>query len=111
MTGLSRHSFQPISRDDHIVQSINDIITTPIGSLVMRRDYGSELPNLLDRPMNHETIVDFFYAIAVALMRWEPRVELDRIAVIDPAPGRAEFLLSFNDPDQDAIVLTVGGET
>jgi hypothetical protein len=33
---------------DHLKQSIIDILTTPIGSRVMRRDYGSRLFELVD---------------------------------------------------------------
>ena len=37
---------------DHLKQSIADILNTPIGSRVMRRDYGSKLFSLIDAPLH-----------------------------------------------------------
>ncbi|MBM7357398.1 UNVERIFIED_ORG: phage baseplate assembly protein W [Enterobacter sp. JUb101] len=42
-TGLS------ISEADHIMQSVRDILVTPVGSRVMRREYGSLLSALIDQ--------------------------------------------------------------
>lgn len=82
---------------EHIAQSIADILTTPIGSRVMRRDYGSLVPRLLDRPDNPATAIRLTAAIASALMRWEPRVRLQKIDIARPAdppqPGRAWLTL------------------
>lgn len=72
-TGLS------ISTIDHIRQSIGDILTTPLGSRVMRRDYGSLLPDLIDQPMNRGGQLKLFAATAAALIRWEPRIQLTRV--------------------------------
>ena len=41
----------------HIKQSIADILLTPIGSRIQRRDYGSRIPELIDRPMNHALLL------------------------------------------------------
>lgn len=37
---------------DHIRQSVRDILLTPVGTRVMRRQYGSLLSALLDQPQN-----------------------------------------------------------
>lgn len=63
----------------HLRQSIVDVLTTPIGSRLQRRDYGSLLPELIDQPFNDETRLRLFGATATALMRWEPRIRLTRI--------------------------------
>ena len=47
---MSRQSGTELSEIDHIRQSIEDIISTPIGSRLMRRDYGTQVANLLDQP-------------------------------------------------------------
>ncbi|MGH6997907.1 MAG: GPW/gp25 family protein, partial [Phenylobacterium sp.] len=60
---------------------------TPIGSRVMRRDYGSALFDLIDQPANLLTKLRLSAAIAMALMRWEPRVTLKKI---DLQRGRVE---------------------
>jgi len=70
----------------HLVQSIRDVLTTPLGSRIQRRDYGSLLPELIDQPFNDHTRLQLFGATATALMRWEPRIRLTRVAL---APGDA----------------------
>lgn len=81
MLGMSRHNGAPLDGSDHLVQSIGDIITTPIGSRVMRRDYGSLLFDLIDRPLNAATRLLLFSATALALSRWEPRIRLSRVTL------------------------------
>lgn len=49
------------------------ILTTPIGSRVMRREFGSELFDLIDRPMTDQVILAIYSAAVMAIARWEPR--------------------------------------
>lgn len=73
---------------EHLRQSINDILTTPINSCVMRREYGSLIPELIDQPFNGATRMKLYGATATALMRWEPRIRLTRIELVAGAePG------------------------
>lgn len=93
MSGVGRRDGKPLDDWAHVVQSIGVILTTPIGSRVMRRDFGSDLPGLLDRPLNADTIVDAVMATAEALDRWEPRFALEEVAV-DRADGTGRLALS-----------------
>ena len=52
LTGLNRITGQPLSGYEHLKQSIADILTTPVGSRVMRPEYGSHLPRMVDLPVN-----------------------------------------------------------
>ncbi len=54
MTGLSRTTGRAMdaASDAHVIQSIEDILTTPIGQRVMRPTYGSFLFELIDQPLN-----------------------------------------------------------
>ncbi|MBJ3641459.1 baseplate assembly protein, partial [Salmonella enterica subsp. enterica serovar Weltevreden] len=45
-SGMNASSGHAITDNEHIAQSIGDILLTPIGSRVMRRAYGSQLFNL-----------------------------------------------------------------
>lgn len=74
--GMSIHSNVMVIGLSHLIQSINDILTTPIGSRVMRREYGSKLPDLIDQPMNAAGKARLYMAIAKAIAQWEPRVLL-----------------------------------
>lgn len=64
---------------EHIRQSVRDILTTPVGSRVMRREYGSMLPELIDQPLNGATLLRAYAATVMALVRWEPRLRIARV--------------------------------
>ncbi len=70
-----------ISEINHLKQSISNILTTPIGSRVMRRDYGSNLFNKIDQPINGELIAEIYLDIVASVFTWEPRFELEQVAV------------------------------
>lgn len=109
MTGLSRHTARIIAPDAHLAQSITDVLTTPIGSRVLRREYGSDLPNIIDRPMNGETVVDIFQATAEAIDRWEPRFDLRRVQIEDPSAGHLTLVLIGEvEGDETSLTLEVG---
>lgn len=73
---------------DHVRQSIHTIISTPLRSRVMRRDFGSVIPDLIDQPLNSTTLLRLYAATAVAVMRWEPRFNVASVQFI--AAGTAE---------------------
>ena len=93
MNGMSRDKGKPLSGVDHLRQSIIDILTTPLGSRVMRRDYGSRLFELVDAPSNPSTFVDIYSAVAEALTKWEPRLILTRVKVEAVSPGKIQLWL------------------
>ena len=86
MIGASASNGRSLGGMAHLGQSIGDILMTPLGSRVMRRDYGSLLPELIDAPFNGVHRLMLFGAIATALMRWEPRIELSSV---DVQPGNS----------------------
>jgi phage baseplate assembly protein W len=81
MNGLDKNNGTPISNLAHLQQSVADILTTPIGTRLMRRDYGSTLFDLIDQPANGATLVRVFAATASALMKWEPRIKVKKISI------------------------------
>ena len=81
MAGMSRATGETLGGFDHLRQSIEDILTTPLGTRVHRRDYGSRLPRLVDRPINNSLISELVAATAEALDRWEPRLRLEQIRI------------------------------
>ncbi len=94
MSGLSATTARVLPEEQHLAQSINDILSTPLGSRVMRREYGSDLPRLIDAPLNGETLVDLFAATAEAIDRWEPRFDLRRVEVADAVAGKLSLTLT-----------------
>ncbi|MCW8207632.1 hypothetical protein D8B24_11340 [Verminephrobacter aporrectodeae subsp. tuberculatae] len=90
---MNRLDGRAITGVAHLRQSVADILTTPIGSRVMRREYGALLYELLDHPDNAATRARIFSAVASALMRWEPRLRLTQIRLTRSTPGRADITL------------------
>ncbi len=94
MYGISSITGRKIGGIDHLRQSIRDILTTPIGSRVMRRDYGSRLFDLIDSPYSSATKLAIIAATAEALMTWEPRIEVEDIRLRSYSPGHIIIDLS-----------------
>lgn len=95
MLGMDRNTGMRLEGWPHVAQSIGDILTTRVGTRVERRPYGSDVPNLIDKPQNDDTIMNLFSEIAIALDRWEPRVLLKNIQVLS-ASADGEFELAID---------------
>ena len=106
MNGINASTGKPLSGLAHLRQSVRDILTTPIGTRVMRRDYGSRLYRLVDAPMNDATRLEMMAATYEAIETWEPRLQLDSIAVEMPVPGGVVIALEGTYlPDGQVITL------
>lgn len=83
MTGLMNRvtGRGDLNDEAHLVQSINDIVTTPLGTRVTVRDYGCLLPYLTDKPINSTFILAAFGVIAEALAKWEPRFTVHVVSI------------------------------
>lgn len=77
--GMDATTGASIADMDHIRQSIEKILTTPRGSRVMRRNFGSIIPDLVDRPLNDKTRMQLIAASVIAIAEWEPRIELRQV--------------------------------
>lgn len=77
-----------ITGEAHLKQSIQDILTTPIGTRVMRRDYGCRLFDWVDAPLNQETLAEIYATITEALLQWEPRFKLLHIESVRKQSGK-----------------------
>lgn len=114
MIGMNSNSGRSIVGDDHLVQSIADILTTPIGTRVMRREYGSQLADLIDWPLNSATRLQAYAATAISLMRWEPRIRLSRVQLtLGDVAGQAILdiegsLVDTNEPLSLRVPLSLG---
>ncbi|WP_439257126.1 GPW/gp25 family protein [Lonepinella sp. BR2271] len=63
---------------EHIKQSVADILTTQIGTRIQRRDYGSNIPKLIDRPIDRVLILQIASCAVVALNKWEKRLNISQ---------------------------------
>lgn len=107
MTGMARSSGATLDGLDHIKQSVADILATPIGSRVGRREYGSLLPDLIDQPMTPANILRVYAASAVAISRNEDRLALRRISLTaGDRPGAATIVIDAERTDAAANART-----
>ena len=89
-TGIDRRTGRVISGWPHVEQSLHVIFTTRIGERVMRRWFGSAVPQILGQNMVPSTVLKFWTAICIAVDLWEPRY---RITKIDPIGSPEEMRL------------------
>lgn len=108
MNGIDASTGKSLSGIQHLRQSIRDILTTPIGSRVQRRDYGSRVPRMIDAPMNRSTLLDLYSAAAEALDKWEPRFSLEQIQAVAAEPGRLELVV-YGEYLPDGQKVTIDG--
>lgn len=87
--GMNAKTGLNLTGSDHIRQSIEDILTTPVGSRVMRRAYGSLIPELIDQPLTKANILRLYAATAIALATWEPRISLTEVRFQSGKNGKA----------------------
>lgn len=99
---MSAHTGRAIDYSAHISQSIADILTTPVGSRVMRRLYGSYLPALVDQPATRANILRLQAATAQAIMKHEPRTKLRRVVVTIGTDGSTQISVERQDKGQAA---------
>ena len=82
---------------DDLAQAIPLIIQTPLGSVPLDPDFGTDLYPWLDRPAAQAT-PNIIRSIFKAIKRNEPRVILDSVKVIpgDTAPTPSRLRLSIH---------------
>jgi phage baseplate assembly protein W len=103
MIGMSATTGKPLSGAAHIAQSIGIILSTPLGTRPMRREFGSLLFQLMDQPANPATMMLFRAAVADALRKWEPRIRLTRVQFSgDFAGGAPTVTIEGTRTDQGA---------
>lgn len=72
---------------DRLRQSVADILATPKGTRVMRRDYGSLLPRLVDAPLNNDTLLQMYRETGDAIKAWEPEYLVEKVKAEVSDPG------------------------
>lgn len=106
MAGMSATTGKYIEGVEHLKQSIRDILTTPIGTRVMRRNYGSRLMYLVDRPFNAALVADIQAAVVESITAYEPRFRISRVQVNGSDEGKVNLTLEgYYLPENQVITL------
>ena len=87
MQGMNINTGRSIEDMEHLRQSITNILSTPIGSRIMRRDYGSRLFKRLDAPLTGELLAEIYADVVEALFSYEPRFEVTNVSVVSMDQG------------------------
>lgn len=105
--GMSQGNGRAITDTDHLRQSVQDILLTPQGSRIARREYGSLLSELIDQPQNPALRLQVMSAVYVALSRWEPRLTLDSITINSSFDGSMVVELTGQRDNGAPVSLSV----
>lgn len=104
MIGVDRRTGQSLSGIAHVRQSIEDILSTPLGSRRMRPEYGSNLRRFVDLPVTGGWKSAVQAEVARALLRWEPRLKLEQVQVVSVVAGQITFQLTGQYLGNSAIL-------
>lgn len=109
--GMSRDDGSQLGRRSHIAQSVQDILTTTIGSRIHRRDYGSYLYDLMASAMNDAGRLRLMAALVDAIDRWEPRVAITNAQVQVDKEGRTTLDYDYREvqPSGELSAQAVSG--
>ncbi|NBJ29597.1 baseplate assembly protein [Citrobacter sp. DNRA3] len=105
--GMNSSTGKAITDTEHLRQSVKDILITPQGSRIARREYGSLLSALIDQPQNPALRLQMMSAVYVALTRWEPRLTLDSITISCSFDGSMVVDLTGRRTDGTPVSLSV----
>lgn len=104
--GMSSEDGSALDDEAHLHQSVSDIMLTPVGSRVMRREYGSEIFTLIDQPDNAVTRLRLMSAGCIALWRWEPRLTPVSVVVKTTAQGAVQMNVKSRRTDTSSTIST-----
>jgi uncharacterized protein len=95
--GTDRNTGRLISGVPYLWQRLSDVIATPVGSLVGRRDFGSRMFEMLDRNVDPGFYMDAFVLLAEAINNPANGLDdfrLSTMRVERPAEHHVEIYLS-----------------
>ncbi|MDR6348527.1 GPW/gp25 family protein [Pantoea sp. SORGH_AS_0659] len=104
--GMNSADGAVLDDEAHLHQSVNNILLTPAGSRVMRRDYGSSIFSLIDQPDNAVTRLKLMSAACIALWRWEPRLTPVAVTVETTEQGAVQMIVKSRRSDTSSTITT-----
>lgn len=93
MRGMGAKTGKELEGIEHLKQSMIDILTTPMNSRIMRRDYGSRLFELVDKLISRDLTLEIYAATAEALGKFEKRFKLEKVKITEVKEGKVILVL------------------
>ncbi|MGO3931802.1 GPW/gp25 family protein [Rhodopseudomonas pseudopalustris] len=108
MVGIDRNTGKVIDRTQHIIQSIEVLLTTPLGTRVMRRDVGFEILDESGKPRHGYDSDAIEAAAKKALSIYEPRIDVDSIQSVFSDGLLSAITVNYRDrEDGKSGIVTV----
>src|SRR2546430_7243433 len=100
-----------VRREVELEQAMRLILSTYPGERPMRPEFGSRIRDFVFRSVNVETIAELSRVVREALLRWEPRVDVEAVLLApDPVDHSTLYLATQHVPkdtnDQHPLVFT-----
>ncbi|TGG92540.1 baseplate assembly protein W [Natronospirillum operosum] len=106
MRGTDRKTGKAIEGLEYLRQRIDDVLTTPIGTLLLRPEYGSGLFELVDDPVDERFRVEVTSAVANALNEHIEDFRLEGVRLAEMTPTGPVFdLVGVYLPDGRRVTL------
>ena len=87
-----------------IVESIQRILGTPLGTRVMMPTFGSKLYELIDKRVDGKWKLRLISYTYQAIKKWEPRVKLKKVVPIIMGDGQISILLTMEVAGSKKVV-------
>ena len=101
---MNAQTGQWMTLHEHIQQSVHKILWTMRGTRLMRRWFGSLLPELIDAPTDHYRLAQLRAAAVLSMVRHEPRLVIQQVT-FDVAEGQVKLHINGSANGQ-AISIT-----
>lgn len=91
------------SNEDSIEESIIIILSTKIGERMMREDFGCRIHELLFAPNTITTHNLMIYYITEALKKWENRILLKNVSVVESGESSVDIDIEYQVRDTNSF--------
>ncbi len=103
---LSQNRVRMVAAEDSIKQSIFVILGTARGERVMRPDFGCDINTMAFELVNTTTFTLISFYVEEALMKWEPRIDVQKVNVFPEENKRNQLNINI-----DYIIKTNNANT
>ncbi len=86
MIGMDAETGRALTGEAHLRQSILGVLSTPVGTRAMLREFGAGVIESFGAPALAASPA-IYAAAAEALSRWEPRLDVTRLTIREEADG------------------------
>lgn len=102
-TGVNANgSIALVRGDDELVQAMRLILSTYPGERPMRPEFGCRLRDFVFRGASEDTAAELAHEVRDALLRWEPRVDIQRVHVVPDGADRTVLYIDIQYTPKDA---------